>query len=174
MHYYKKSFDDSVYRNKPGFLYVIQAKGNNRYKIGLTTRSVEQRFAELNGSQSPYSLALIESAAVDNVTESEEHLHQKFASFRIHGEWFEFNKKQVTAALKEFDILRNEEAKRFSFYSLPTINFPEFSFPQFPQVNPQFVRLLIAAISATWLTISINRYVATTPEESSPSHLDKR
>ncbi|NER25978.1 MAG: GIY-YIG nuclease family protein, partial [Symploca sp. SIO1C2] len=46
-------FDDSAYRNKPGFIYLIHAQETDRYKIGLTTRSVEARFAELNSSQSP-------------------------------------------------------------------------------------------------------------------------
>ena len=52
-------FDDSAYRNKPGYIYLIHAQGTDRYKIGLTTRSVEVRLAELNSSQSPYPLELL-------------------------------------------------------------------------------------------------------------------
>ncbi len=41
-----KAFNDGAYRNKPGYIYLIHAQGTNRYKIGLTTRSIEQRFSE--------------------------------------------------------------------------------------------------------------------------------
>ncbi|NEQ64793.1 MAG: GIY-YIG nuclease family protein [Symploca sp. SIO2D2] len=81
-------FDDSHYRNKPGYIYLIHAQETDRYKIGLTTRSVEARFAELNSSQSPYPLEIIDWFETDNVTDDEEYLHEKFADYRVHGEWF--------------------------------------------------------------------------------------
>ncbi len=77
-----RSFDDSAYRNKPGHIYIIHAKGTKRYKVGLTTRTPEQRLAELNSSQSPYPLELIKVIATNNVTETESYLHNRFALHR--------------------------------------------------------------------------------------------
>lgn len=152
-------FDNSTYRNKPGFIYLIHAQGTRRYKIGLTTRSVEQRFAELNSSQSPYPLDLIQSVAVTNVTNSEENLHQKFALNRRHGEWFEFDRRQLKAVLREFDRVEYGHTRRFIFPSLPSISLPSIpglSLPQMPQINQHYLALALAGMGSLWLVFSVN------------------
>lgn len=161
-------FDDSAYRNKPGFIYLIHAKGTNRYKIGLTTRSVEQRFAELNGSQSPYPLELLEFIETDNVTETEGHLHGKFALQRRHGEWFEFNNRQLREVLREFDRLENGDRVWFRFPSLPTIRLP-----QMPEVSANIKGLVIAGIGAAWLVIGFSScFPRQLPPQPVNSHAD--
>jgi len=35
------NFNDSSYREKPGFIYLINAVGTDRYKIGRATRWLE-------------------------------------------------------------------------------------------------------------------------------------
>lgn len=161
-------FDDSAYRNKPGFIYLIHAQGTRRYKIGLTTRSVELRFNELNSSQSPYPLDLIESIAVSNVTESEEYLHHKFSLNRRHGEWFEFNRRELKAVLREFEKLENGYVRRFIFPSLPAINLPSFPFlslPQSPRVNRHYLALAIAGMGSVWLMFTFSGCVEQKPIE---------
>ncbi len=154
-----KKFDDSAYRDKPGFIYLIHAKGTNRYKIGLTTRSVEQRFAELNGSQSPYPLELIEVISTENVTITEGYLHTKFSLQRRHGEWFEFNHRQLREVLKELDRLENGDRGWFGFPSLPSIKLPSLESLQMPELNldsKEMKGLVIAGIGALWLIFSFS------------------
>lgn len=151
-----KTFDDSAYRNKPGFIYLIQARGTRRYKIGLTTRSVEQRFNELNSSQSPYPLELLEYIATDNVTETEGYLHSKFALQRRHGEWFEFSNRQLREVLREFDRLENGERGWFHFPSLPSINLPSLGSIEMPESSIEVKGLVIAGIGALWLVFSFS------------------
>jgi hypothetical protein len=155
----KSVFDDSTYRNKPGFIYLIQAKGTNRYKIGLTTRSVEQRFAELNGSQSPYPLELLEFITTNNVTETEGYLHQKYAFQRCHGEWFEFNNRQLREVLREFDRLENGDRGWFRFPSLPCIELP--SLPSLSslsglRISSNALALVVAGTGAIWLLVAFH------------------
>jgi hypothetical protein len=151
-------FDDSAYRNKPGYIYLIHAKGTRRFKIGLTTRSVEARFAELNSSQSPYPLELIEAIETDNVTTTEGYLHDKFRFQRKHGEWFEFDNRQLKEVLKEFDRLQNGNRVWFRFPSitLPTLpTLPSINFPALHQIemDANVKGLIIAGIGVVWLLI---------------------
>ena len=87
-------------------VYLIQAKGTNSYKIGITSRTIESRINELNGSQSAYPLELITSIRSVNYKEVERHLHEKYRAYRVHGEWFQFDFSQlaeVRRCLKELD-----------------------------------------------------------------------
>lgn len=86
---------------KSGYIYLIHARGTNRYKIGLTTRTVEERLAELNSSQSAFPLRLVASAQFSNVHETEKALHLKYRLCRVHGEWFEFSKQELRAVIED-------------------------------------------------------------------------
>jgi hypothetical protein len=101
---------------KSGYIYLIHAKGTSRYKIGLTTRTVQERLAELNSSQSAFPLELIASAKFQNVHETEKYLHQRYRLCRVHGEWFEFSKRELQAAIK--DIQGVESGFSFSWWFL--------------------------------------------------------
>jgi hypothetical protein len=153
-----KSFDDSASSDKPGYVYLIHARGTRRFKIGLTTRSIEQRFAELNGSQSPYPLELLEVIETDNVSATEGYLHSKFSHQRRHGEWFEFSNKQLREVLREFDRLENGDCTWFRFPSLPHIGLPplpSLRSLQMPDLSTEGKGLLIAGIGAMWLMIGL-------------------
>lgn len=150
-------FDDSAYQNKPGYIYLIHAKGTKRFKIGLTTRSVTVRFTELNGSQSPYPLELIEVIQTDNVTTTEGYLHDKYRFQRRHGEWFEFDNRQLKEVLKEFDRLQNGNQGWFRFPSFPSISLP--TMPQI-EVDTNFKGLVITGIGIVWLLIGYSCHQA--------------
>lgn len=170
-----KGFNDSAYRNKPGFIYLIHARGTNRYKIGLTTRSVEQRFAELNGSQSPYPLELLEVISTGNVTETESYLHQRYAFQRCHGEWFEFSNRELKEVLKEFDRLENGDRGWFRLPSLPSINFP--SLPSLgsldgAKINSNTVALMLVGIGSLWLLVAFH-VQSTKPQQQPTTQLNQ-
>jgi len=142
-------FDDSKYRNKPGFIYLIHAQGTDRYKIGLTTRSVEARLAELNSSQSPYPLELIDWFETPNVTEDEKYFHDKYSAYRVHGEWFSFDPKTLKQVRKEY-----RDDIGFSLPQLPRISFP--ALPQLSWFSRDKVALAMASIGALWLIVVIS------------------
>lgn len=141
-------FDDSAYRNKPGYVYLIHAQGTNRYKIGLTTRSVQARLSELNSSQSPYPLELLEVIETDNVTETEGYLHERFANYRVHGEWFEFDSKALKKVLREY-----QSDVGFSLLRLPRVSLPALS--ELPAISKDKVALAMASIGALWLIYGV-------------------
>lgn len=165
-------FDDSHYRDKSGYVYLIRAIGTRRFKIGLTTRDVEQRFNELNGSQSPYPLELITFIETDNVTETEGYLHQRYALQRRHREWFEFSNRQLREVLREYDRLENGYRSWFPLPSLPSINLPSLPSIGFPQWNPNTIALLVAGVGAVWLMVGFS---SCSPQQSQqPTTLEQQ
>jgi hypothetical protein len=150
-----KVFDDSAYRNKPGYIYLIHAKGTRRFKIGLTTRAVEARFNELNSSQSPYPLELLESIEVANVTEAESYLHSKFAFYRKHNEWFEFDHYALRNVMKEYEYLETGTRGWFRLPSLPALRLPSLeSFTWLVEADVNTKGLVLAGIGALWLMVN--------------------
>lgn len=102
------------YHNNPGFVYLICAKGTSRYKIGITTRTPEKRLSELNRSQSPYPLVLVDSIYAENATAAEQTLHARFKHYRRHGEWFEFSPRRVDNVREEFTKVAGTSKRRLS------------------------------------------------------------
>lgn len=86
-----------------GYIYLIRADGQPRYKIGQTTRHPEIRLKELNGQQSPYQLSLVYFVEVIDSVSAESYFHQKFSRYRRHGEWFEMSHLIVRAVIKAFE-----------------------------------------------------------------------
>lgn len=82
----------TVNRLNAGRIYVIQAVGFNRYKIGFTTRSVEERLKELQPTKqcTPYK-KVIETEIKDNAYQLEQLIHQYFKEYRVNGEWFDLD-----------------------------------------------------------------------------------
>lgn len=156
-------FDDSHYRNKPGYIYLIRAVGTDRYKIGLTTRSVETRFTELNSSQSPFPLELIDWFETDDVTEDEKYFHEKYSGYRVHGEWFSFDTKTLKQVRKEY-----QDDVGFSLPQLPRISLP--ALPELSWFSRDKVALAMASIGALWLIVVMSGCLPkTTPSNSTPT-----
>ena len=145
-------FDDSKYRNKPGFIYLIHAVGTDRYKIGLTTRHPEARLSELNSSQSPFPLELVDWFETDNVTADEGYLHDKFDSYRVHGEWFKFDKRILPIVRREY-----QDDVVFSLPQLPPISLP--ALPDLSLVSRDKVALAMASIGALWLIVAMSGWL---------------
>ena len=66
-------------------IYFVEAEGTNCVKIGFTSRSVEQRIAELQTGQ-PQRLRLWGS--IPGECDAEQGLHKEYAALRTNGEWF--------------------------------------------------------------------------------------
>jgi len=155
--------DDSAYRDKPGYIYLIHAVGTDRYKIGLTTRSVEARFTELNSSQSPYPLELIDWFETDNVTEDEKYFHEKYSDYRVHGEWFQLNQKTLKEVRREYQDDENHT-------SLPLLNLRFLKSLRWPSMTKNRIALAMASIGALWLIVVMTGCLPkTTPNNNTPS-----
>lgn len=90
---------------RSGDVYLIRAKGTNRHKIGCTT-NLESRLKSLR-VKNPYELELIHSISSNDIEALEKSLHEQFAQYRTHSEWFELNE----AAVMEFCSLSHERRK---------------------------------------------------------------
>ena len=76
---------------KEGHVYLIQAVGTTRYKIGMTRQGrMVRRFDELNSSQAAFPLKVVRVIDVDDRFDVEENLHERFKQNRVYGEWFNF------------------------------------------------------------------------------------
>lgn len=84
---------------KTGTIYVMA--GGDACKIGMTT-NLRQRFSDLSFA-SPVPLRVVASNVVPlaGLAYAESWLHQKFADWRIKGEWFRIDPEVATSALDE-------------------------------------------------------------------------
>ncbi len=124
---------------KPGFVYLIQAEGSSppRYKIGITTTTVENRLKQLNRQQSAYPLILVHSISADNPRAVEKYLHNKFKAQQAHNEWYTFTPFQLSVVMREmknadtangsYAIVKPSPKTRKSVYQQPAIRLPEIS-----------------------------------------------
>jgi len=73
-------------------VYVIEAQGLGRYKIGHTKNELERRVKAMQ-TGSPVVLSLLCWCLGDSGLEAE--LHDKFKDCRLHGEWFELGPSKL-------------------------------------------------------------------------------
>lgn len=115
-----------------GYVYLIQAVGTNRYKIGMTVRSLDDRLSELQG-QSPYPLECLGSIYVPDPKSAEAELHEIFADYRLvfkgSREWFEFSpdfiEDEVIPAFESIDAPEDEPEPEYAprYYSSSASSF---------------------------------------------------
>jgi hypothetical protein len=80
-------------KNLPGFIYLVHAVGTDRFKIGRAL-NVPIRLRALQTS-SPLKIRYVYHACVENMSQSEMELHQKFSHKREIGEWFVLTTEDV-------------------------------------------------------------------------------
>jgi hypothetical protein len=68
-----------------GIIYFIKSEKTHEIKIGFTVQ-LEKRLSSLQTAH-PSKLQLL--ATIPGTYEYEKSLHQRFANFRLNGEWFE-------------------------------------------------------------------------------------
>jgi len=71
---------------KSGCVYFIQSQGTHTIKIGYTAGQVQNRLKDLQTAH-PYQLSVLATLPGDQ--NYEKSLHQRFAEYRLKGEWFE-------------------------------------------------------------------------------------
>lgn len=82
-----------------GIVYLILAEGTPRVKIGRSV-SAQVRFHSLR-TASPFPLRLLRSIPTGNCVALERRLHQRYAVYRQHGEWFDLPQEVLAQLLRE-------------------------------------------------------------------------
>ena len=88
---WEKSQEIKGIKVEKGFIYLI--KSNNLYKIGKAKNPRER----INGykTQNPFGIELIFQKEVNNYSQTEKRLLEKFKDKQVKGEWFKLNKEDI-------------------------------------------------------------------------------
>lgn len=73
-------------------LYVLKCK--DVYKIGITSRSVESRVADMT-TGNPFPIDVVKDYSVANAFRLEQRLHSMFHDKKVHGEWFNLTQEDI-------------------------------------------------------------------------------
>lgn len=79
-----------------GKVYILNAVGTSRYKIGKCTQ-LTARLVCID-TISPFPLSCVALVEVNKYHAVENLMHEKYETQRVHGEWFEFSVEQAEAA----------------------------------------------------------------------------
>jgi hypothetical protein len=82
-----------------GHVYIFQAVGTRRIKIGRSAR-LRERHHTIH-TASPYPVALLRAIATEDAHALERALHQRYERYRQHREWFELPPEDLLALLRE-------------------------------------------------------------------------
>lgn len=81
---------------KPGYVYLLGDSSQNLYKIGMTTKPIEERLKELQTGNAT-ELHLCAYHKTDYPRRVESMLHNRFKNKNILNEWFELDFKDISS-----------------------------------------------------------------------------
>lgn len=91
----------------PGYVYLVQAVGTDRFKIGRAT-NVANRLRTIQTS-SPLKIRYVYHAYVRNMNLYEMELHHKFSEQREIGEWFTLSKSDIEFCIFLMRLVQDAE-----------------------------------------------------------------
>lgn len=91
----------------PGFIYLVQAVGTDKFKIGRAT-DVTRRIRELQTS-CPLKIRYVYHAYVQNANLCEMELHNKFSRQREIGEWFALTQEDIKFCILLMRLVQDAE-----------------------------------------------------------------
>ena len=91
----------------PGFIYLVQAVGTDKFKIGRAT-NVTKRIRELQ-TGSPLKIRYVYHAYVQNANLCEMELHNKFSNQREIGEWFALTQADIKFCILLMRLVQDAE-----------------------------------------------------------------
>lgn len=86
-----------------GYVYLVWAKGTDMYKIG-STGYPSKRLSQLQ-TGSPTELELVAEREFEDQDRQEKLMHDRWAKFRSHGEWFKFHPLKIPQVLSGFNLM---------------------------------------------------------------------
>ena len=92
---------------KCGCIYMMNARGTNLYKIGMTTSFGLVERVKSNSTGCPYPLDIIMAFPVRDAPPVERRIHRAMSGYRTRGEWFKLDGTGLRLVMMEFqkDIL---------------------------------------------------------------------
>lgn len=112
--------------SKAGFVYLFQAKGTNRYKIGRSKNFVT-RLQTIQG-QSPFELELVDYFYSLDCTFDESYIHKQKKQYRVFGEWFELSSKDSTL---ELNFMKSQFSENLAYSCLETFQYLQVDIDNF-------------------------------------------
>ncbi len=100
-----------------GFTYLLT--NGEAYKIGMTTRTVEERLRELNSSTSTYTeIKIVAYCENDDCEVYEKELHIRYENRRIakNREWFNLSDDEAKEIIEDFNTITTAELHTFKQY----------------------------------------------------------
>lgn len=91
------------------YIYIVQAKGTDKYKVGIADKA-DARLANLQ-TGSPIPLELLRSVHCDDVRWAERFMHDQLNLYRQSGEWFSLDDKQLDAVYAILNIIEDWNPK---------------------------------------------------------------
>ncbi|MEG4589704.1 GIY-YIG nuclease family protein [Microcoleus sp. MOSTC5] len=92
---------------QPGYIYLVNAVGTDKFKIGKTAVCVIQRIKQLQ-TGSHVQLRYVYHAYVENMNLCEMEVHRKFADKRQIGEWFKLMPIDVNECIELMRLVHQE------------------------------------------------------------------
>jgi hypothetical protein len=92
-----------------GYIYVISC--GEYVKVGVSRRHPDKGRLQTLSTGMPYDLTLRLARRVANCYAEERRIHVTYGEHRVKGEWFQLNRKQITALYA--DIRQITEASEF-------------------------------------------------------------
>jgi hypothetical protein len=90
----------------PEHIYIFESGGH--FKIGRTN-NLAKRLERITKTIIPFATNVIFTAAVKNAIKMEKTLHKEFATYRITGEWFLFERERLFAVERRIIELQQHE-----------------------------------------------------------------
>ncbi|MGB2748434.1 MAG: GIY-YIG nuclease family protein [Thiofilum sp.] len=91
------------YRETSGYVYLLRVVGDNIYKIGMTTKTPDERVTQFSVKM-PFKVEIVETIYYDgDVSILEVFFHNYFTGIgceRINGEWFRLSPEEVSFFIK--------------------------------------------------------------------------
>lgn len=97
----------------PGYVYLINAVGTDKFKIGKTRSPVSTRISELQ-TGCPFRLRYVYHAYVQNMGRTERELHRQFSPFRSVGEWFTLCSLNVQECITLMRLVQTDPSRIFT------------------------------------------------------------
>lgn len=88
-----------------GIIYLLR-DGNDKYKIGITTRKSTKRIKELK-TGNPEKIELVSEFKSKWYSKIESTLHRQYYLNRLEGEWFDLKEKDTQSFISECQNIHN-------------------------------------------------------------------
>jgi len=97
---------------KIGFVYLINCKGTNLYKIGISKNNIKIRLSTLQ-SGCPFELIVSYVCQCKHFALLESELHKRYKKYKHRGEWFKLSESLVLCVKNDMIEQKGKQLKLF-------------------------------------------------------------